>query len=436
MGKTRAKTYAVLAVWIVLTLSLAGCATGKEIAWTQINSSDKELLIWAWDENFNIKAANIAAKYYRQQHPDIKIQVVAEEKHDIIRELKNGFETEVYTELPDIVLIEDYEIQKLLTSYTKEFFAMDHFLDYDLYQEYKTALVSMNGIHYGVPFDSGAAVMFYRKDYVEAAGYTEADMQNITWEKYVEVARRVKEKVGVHMLTVQPDDLGIIRIMMQSGGSWYVDRSGKHADIIDNIPLRNGLEIYKQLINEDLVVSVEGWDGFTRAFTQGEVATVVSGCWIAPSIRENQDQAGLWRVAAIPRMEKVKESVNASNIGGGSWYVLKNKTNYEEAACFLKETFGENREFMNELVKEINLVSTRKDARQMPAYEETEEYFGATNIFDVFLETTENVPVVNCGVRTYEIEDILEEELQIIVKEDDFGESLRKVQIQAQAIIN
>ena len=52
-------------------------------------------------------------------------------------------------------------------------------------------------------------------------------MQDITWEKYIEIGKAVKEKTGKAMLTMDPSDLNQIRVMMQSAGAWYVDKDGK-----------------------------------------------------------------------------------------------------------------------------------------------------------------------------------------------------------------
>ena len=419
----------VVVFWNMVSCGFPGGENQKQ------NETRTTLEVWAWDNNFNVKAVMLAAEIYEEAHSDVEIRVISKEKNEIIQKLSNDLSAEVYEELPDIVLIEDYEIQNLLAAYEKEFRGLDDTIDYRKFQDYKTKLVAKDGIHYGVPFDSGVAVMFYRLDYLEQAGYTEADMQDITWSRYLEIGRQVKEKVGVNMLTVQPDDVGIIRIMMQSAGSWYVKEDGTTADIAENVPLQEALEIYRSLIECNLVCTVNGWEGFVQAFQSGKVATVVSGCWIAPTIRANQEQSGLWRVALIPRMENIPDAVNVSNIGGSSWYVLKNKEHGDEAAAFLKETFGEDRGFIDQLVKEIDLVSSRKDAGELPAYEKEDEYFGDSSILKVFANAAEEIPVVNYGSETYEIETILCREIQLILKGEEIEEGLEKVQLKAQATI-
>lgn len=429
----RRKYGSAIAIGMAFAMFLTGCGK-KEIPMTAVTTKNR-IEIWAWDETFNVRAAEIAAKEYQKNHPEIQIKIISKEKNEIMEDLNNNLAAKSYSSLPDIVLMEDYEAQEMLSRYEGEFLEMDAYLDYSLYQNYKVELASKEGIHYGLPFDSGAAVMFYRKDYLEKAGYTEKDMEDITWEKYMEIGKKVREATGVHMLTVQPDDLGLIRIMMQSGGAWYVTEEGKEAYIKNNEILKEAIRIYKRLIEQDLTEAVSGWDDFVAAFQENKVATVVSGCWIASSIRDNKEQEGLWRVTSIPKMENIPDSVNASNIGGGSWYVIKNSTESDLAANFLKETFGENKDVLNETARQTHLVTTRKDASELETYNTKDPFFGNANIFDVFLETTEKVPVVNYGRNTYEIENILEAEMQDILKGEDLDTVLEKVQVKAQSIV-
>ena len=85
----------------------------------------------------------------------------------------------------------------------------------------------MNGKTYSLPFDSGVTGLFYRPDILAQAGYKEADLQDITWDQYIDIAKAVKAKTGHPMLSVDVNDAGIIRMMMQSAGVWYFTPDGK-----------------------------------------------------------------------------------------------------------------------------------------------------------------------------------------------------------------
>lgn len=93
------------------------------------------------------------------------------------------------------------------------------------------------------------------------------------------------------MLTLDPSDIGQIRMMLQSAGSWYTDEDG-NVDIKDNEALKEAFAIYKEIVDSGISKQVADWDQFVGAFNNGEVATVPTGCWISPSILKAEDQSG------------------------------------------------------------------------------------------------------------------------------------------------
>lgn len=95
----------------------------------------------------------------------------------------------------------------MLQNYEEEFVALDDRVDYDKYVDYKRKLVEHDGKSYGIPFDCGTAALFYRLDILEQAGFSEADMQNLTWSRYMEIGQQVYQKTGIPMLTLDPTDL-------------------------------------------------------------------------------------------------------------------------------------------------------------------------------------------------------------------------------------
>lgn len=364
---------------------------------------DQKITVWAWDETFNIKAANEAAEIYKAEHPDV-------------------------------VLIEDYKIQGYLTSYPDEFADFSDVLNPEDFAAYKTGVNVVDGSFYGVPFDSGVAATFYRKDMIEEAGYTEEDMQDLTWDKYIEIGQAVKEKCGVDMCTLDPSDLGQIRIMMQSAGSWYTDADG-NVSFTDNQALKDAITTYKKLVDAGITKQTADWDQFVGAFNNGEVASVVSGCWVASSIKAAEDQSGKWAVAPVPRMSENENSINASSIGGGAWYVLQNVGNADLAKDFVATTFGSNVDLMNQLVSDISLVSTLNAAAEAPNVSEGVEYFGGQTVNKDFAEWTAEVPTVNYGMHTYALEDIMSEAVQAIVGGGGMDQVLSDYEEQAKAAV-
>lgn len=419
-----------------LTLGLAACGNkdnGASSGDTTTGGNDK-ITIWAWDESFNIVAANQAKEIYSKDNPDVEVEVVTMSQDDIVAKLNTSLSSGSYEGLPNVVLIEDYKIQGYLQAYQDEFADLSSVAKASDFADYKTGVNVVDGKLYGIPFDSGVAATFYRVDLIEQAGYTKEDMQDLTWEKYIEIGKAVKEKTGVAMCTLDPSDIGQIRMMLQSSGAWYTGKNGE-VTIADNQALKDAIKIYKDLTEAGITKQVAEWDQFVGAFNNGEVASVVTGCWIAPSIKKAEDQSGKWAIASFPRMESNSSSVNASSIGGAGWYVLKNVVNTEAAVDFVGKTFASNTDLMNKLVESINLVSTLNEAAGASNYNKGDEYFGGQEVFKDLAEWTSEVPSVNYGLHTYAIEDIMTEALQAILQGADVDETLKNFQGQIEAAV-
>lgn len=398
------------------------------------NSNSKgsdTITVWAWDEAFNIPAANAAAEAYKKDNADVTVNVVTMAQDDIVAKLNTALSSGTYDGLPDVVLIEDYRIQGYLTAYPDEFADLSSVVSADDFAAYKTGVNQVDGKIYGVPFDSGVAALFYRKDIIKEAGYKESDMKDLTWEKYIEIGKAVKEKCNVDWLTLDPSDLGQLRMMMQSAGTWYTDADG-NVNIKDNEALASAIGVYKDLMNAGFVKQTSDWDQFVGAFNNGDVATVFTGCWIAPSIRNAEDQSGKWAVASFPKMSDVSDSVNASSIGGAGWYVLKNVGHEKTAVDFLGKTFGSDADLMYKLGDEISLIPTLNAASD---YSKKDEYFGGQDVVADLISWTAKVPTVNYGQNTYAIEDIMSEALQEILNGADIKETLSSYQGTIEAAV-
>lgn len=417
-----------------MMLGLTACGGSKENN-KEAAKEDNKLTIWAWDESFNIKAANEAKEIFKEKNPDTEVEVVTMAQDDIVAKLNTSLSSGSYDGLPDIVLIEDYRIQGYLNAYESEFAELSDVAKPEDFAEYKTGVNQIDGKMYGIPFDSGVAATFYRADLIEEAGYSKSDMENLTWDKFIEIGKAVKEKTGIAMMSVSSNDIGILRAMLQSAGSWYTDEDGK-VNIADNQALKDSISTYKRLVDEGIVKTISSdWDQYVGAFNSGEVATVPNGCWISPSIVNAEEQSGKWAVAAIPRLSENPDSVNASSVGGAGWYVLKNVGHEETAKKFLKETFASNVDLMDQLAKDINLVSALKAASGAENYQQGVEFYGGQPIFQDFMKWTDQVPSVNYGENTYAIENLMTEALQAILAGADMDSTLQEYQVQAEAAV-
>ena len=145
------------------------------------------LTVWGWDQSFN----GISFEEADKLDDSVTVNFVEMAKADCLEKIHTVLASGVTDDLPDIVIISDAAAQGYLMSYPGAFLAMDDYLNYDDFASYKKGYVSYDGVGYGVPFDTGVAGLFYRSDYIEEAGYTDEDMQNLTWDEYEELGKKL-----------------------------------------------------------------------------------------------------------------------------------------------------------------------------------------------------------------------------------------------------
>ncbi|MDW6025419.1 extracellular solute-binding protein [Mesorhizobium sp. BAC0120] len=366
-------------------------------------ASAAEVTVWCWDPNFNGATMKEAGERYKAKHPDFTLNVVDFAKADLEQKLQAQLASGSTQGLPDIVLIEDYGAQKYLQSFPGAFEPLNGKVDYSAFAPYKVELATVNGQTYSLPFDSGVTGLFYRSDYLGQAGYDAAALQDLTWDKLIEIGKAVKEKTGHPLLGVDINDAGIVRIMLQSAGKWYFTPDGK-PDIAGSPTFKAALGTYAKLLQAtDIYKPVAGWNEYTGAFVSGETAAVNTGVWMTATIKA-ANQAGKWGVAPIPKLSDVEGATHASNLGGSSWYVLASSGKKDEAVDFLAEIWGKDVDFYQKILVGQGALGSLLAARNGEAYKASDDYFGGQPVWQNFSDWLAAVPAVNYGIFTNEVD--------------------------------
>lgn len=421
----------------LVSILLVACSSSPESKGSESNGGNEEvdeITAWAWDPKFNIAALEIAKEAYKNEDADLNVKVIENAQEDIVQKLNTALGSGTTKGLPNIVLIEDYRAQSFLQAFPDSFYELTDSFNGSDFAEYKIAPTSLDGKNYGVPFDTGVTGLYVRTDYLEEAGYSVEDLEGIDWKEYIEIGKKVKEVTGKTFLTIDPNDLGIIRVMMQSGGSWYVEEDGVTPDLVNNVALKEAFELYKEMIDTEILKPHSDWNQFLAGFNNGDVVTVPTGNWITPSVKAEESQSGNWAVVPIPKLN-VSGGVNASNLGGSSWYVL-NVPGAEQAADFLGKTFGSNAGMYEQLVSEVGAIGTYTPASENDAYAAEDEFFGGQQTIANFASWMEEIPSVNYGMHTYAIDDIVTVEMQNYLNGKDIEDVLSDAQKQAEAQLN
>ena len=182
-------------------------------------SGDNTLTVWTWDPNFNIYSIKEAEKIYQKENPDFKLEIVETPWEDMQTNLGTILGSGNLSQLPDILLMQDFAFQKYAITYPDMFTDLtDSGIDFSKFGEGKVAESTVDGKNLGVPFDAGTEVACYRKDILEQAGYTVDDLTDIDWDKFIEIGEDVKAKTGYSLFSTQAGSADFIMQMVQSAG--------------------------------------------------------------------------------------------------------------------------------------------------------------------------------------------------------------------------
>jgi lactose/L-arabinose transport system substrate-binding protein len=393
------------------------------------------LTVWCWDPNFNIFAMNEAAKIYNRNKPNVKINIIETPWDDVQQKLITALGANETSSLPDILLMQDAAIQKNLVTYPKAFLPVSDKIDINQFAKFKTGYGNMGGKYYGVPFDNGAAATFLRRDIVEQAGLKVEDFNDITWERFIELGKIVKQKTGVTMISFHANGRELLNIMLQGAGTWFFDAQDK-VYINNNPVIKRSIEIYSEMVNSGVMIPTSSRNELNAAFNTGKVASVIEGCWTIASITAEPSQKGKWAVVNVPRFATISSATNYSSNGGSGWMVLSSSKNPDTAIDFLVKTFAGSTELFDTILPSSGAIATWLPAANSAVYNQPSEYFGGQKIYQDLVAFAGKVPQVKYGVFNYEARNEVSTALANIMQGTPVQQALDEAQRNVEFIIN
>lgn len=381
----------------VMVLSLAACGnsgSSDDAAKEEGGGSEggNKLTVWAWDQTFNIKAMEMAGEIYAKDHEGFELEVIETSSDDCQTKLTTCANSGDYSTMPDIVLMQDNSYQKFLKSYPDAFTDLtDCGINWDDFAALKQSYSMVDDKHYGVPYDNGVCAAFYRTDVLKEAGYTIDDLTDITWSKFIEIGQAVHEKTGKYLLTSEATGGDTIMLMIQSCGANFVNEDGE-AYIVGNDVADKCIDLYTEMIEKDVVKLVNNWDEYIATVTGGEAAGIVNGNWMNATLTGIEDQAGLWQITTLPKVDGVDTATNYANNGGSSWYITSNCKNVDLAMDFLTSTFGSSTEFYDAILPETSGIACYLPAGESEVYNEPVEFYGGQPIYSTLVEYSSHIP--------------------------------------------
>lgn len=424
-----------------MVLSLAACGgggstggdagDGEDAGAAEMGTSDDEntLTVAAWDPNFNIPALEAAAADYKENvNPDFVLDIKEQGgSQDVETAITTAASSGKYETLPDMVLFQDHWIQKYVADYPDAWQDVNDIdINWDDFYAEKLDYSTIDGVHYGVPVDGGTVIMAYRVDLLQEADYTIDDMKGITWEKFIEVGKAVKEKTGKALLCMNSDGNDLMYMMLQAEGvSQFKD--GKPY-IVGNDKLKEIVELVVQMVKDEILLLPNSWSDYTDKAIQGDqVAGVMNGNWIISTIQAVEANSGKWEITTMPTL--TGEEGYASN-GGSSLYITANCKKVDLAKDFLAYTFGKSTVTYDNALKDGGVVSTYIPAGESEVYNEGVAFFNDTPIYAQISEMGSHVQTIEQSPYHYTCREKLGAAVINIVGGADIDEELKNAEDQ------
>ena len=275
----------------------------------------QRLLVTAFPNVDQIVKAALPA--WQQRHPDVEVEVVSRQYVDHHTAMTTALSTASH--LPDVMALESSFVGRYaqgggLEDLSQPPYAVQRFRPRLVPFAYDQA-VNARGAVVAVPTDIGPGTLLYRKDLIDKAGVTEADL-NTSWERYIEAGVRIKARTGARLIgSVQMVKDILIRSGLQPGEGLYFDKDSKV--LVQSRRFVRGFELAREVRRHGLDARVVAWTGdWAEGFKRGTLATEPSGAWMVGQLASwvAPDTRGLWRATQLPE--------NTFISYGGSFYAM------------------------------------------------------------------------------------------------------------------
>ena len=372
----------VFAIALVLCMLMGATAAVAE-----------KLTVSAWDANFNIPALEAAAADYKANvDPEFELEInTVSGSSDVENDMTTAGSSGDYSNLSDIVLFQDHYIQRYVADYPDAWVSLEGAdINWDDFGAEKLSYSTINGVHYGVPVDNGTAIFAYRVDLLEECGYTIEDVTGITWERFIEIGEDVYAKTGKYMLSMDGSGNDLPYMMLQAEGlSQFKDGEPY---ITQNEAMVKIISLLVEMQQKNILYLANDWTGYTDQTIMGDqVAGVMNGNWIIPTIEQVADNSGKWEITTMPTLTGAEGY--AAN-GGSSLYITANCKNPDLAKKFLAYTFGGSTETYDNALRNGGVITCCISAGQSDVYQEGVDFFNGQAIYSKIVEMGSHVPIV------------------------------------------
>ena len=278
------------------------------------------------------KSVKAAIPGFKKLHPEIEINLVSLAYGDHHNAMTTALASSA--NLPDVMAVEVNYIGKFAESGGLEDLAKAPYSAMPSCSKFSAftcpQAISPTGALTAIPADIGPGTLFYRKDILDKASVTEADLTK-SWESYIESGKKIKAATGAYLIANSKDIKDIyLRSGVPAGDGVFFDKNGKPS--VDSPRFEKAFELCKAARVAGIDAKIAPWTNeWSEGFKSNKVATQMMGAWLAGHLSDwlNPEAKGNWRSAQLP-------GGSFGSYGGSFYSIPKQAKNKAAAWEFIK----------------------------------------------------------------------------------------------------
>lgn len=335
------------------------------------------------------RAAKAALLRWNAQHPDIGVKVVSRQYPDhhsaMVAALATG------AGLPDVMAIDLRFIAKFAASHGLEALNAAPYNAQSLREQFTgyswAQATTPQGALVAMPADIGPGTLLYRRDLIEKAGLTEADL-TASWESFIAAGKQLKARTGACLMGDAADLRDILlRTGVQPGEGLYFDQQGRV--LVDSPRFQRAFALAREARLAGIDARAIPWTNeWVAGFRQNRIAGQMMGAWLAGHLKNwlAPDTAGQWRSAMLPG--------GAFGSYGGSFYAIPKQAAHKAAAWQFIRFMTADRETQIGSLRTLDAFPALLAAQQDPLFDEPIAFLGGQTARLMWRDIAARVPAI------------------------------------------
>lgn len=375
------------------------------------------------------ESVKLAIPAYKKLHPDVEIKLISLAYGDHHTAMTTALATG--SGLPDVMGLEIAFVGKFLDSAGLEDLAKPPYNGMQYRNQFfrftYPQATNASGKLVAIPGDIGPGTLFYRKDILEKAGVSEAELTK-SWEGFVEAGKKVKAATGAYLIADASDLSNIfIRSNLKDGEGIYFDSKGN--PLLNTPRFKKAFELAQSARKAGIDGKIGAWSNeWSEGFKRGQLASQMSGAWLAGHFESwlAPDTKGLWRAAQLPN--------GAYASWGGSFYAIPSKSPNKAAAWEFIKFMTMNKEQQVAAFKKVVAYPSMITAQDKGFIDEKIPFLGDQQARQLWQVAAGKIPAIPVGkydavaadVVGAALNDVLEQGKDITAALDDAQDKLKK----------